>query len=140
VAERVGPRLPGEGSALVARARALPAAAWVVLLVALGVVAAVVVAVVGHNSNRLDYEVDGSFVGGNPKAFTLDYEVTKSPLATAQCVLQAEDADHSVVGQLTDTVGPTDHNQRRTVRTVTIHTTDQAVTAEIASCHLVHTS
>ncbi len=140
MAERVGRGLPGEHSAALARARQLPAAVWFVLLVAAALVVAVVVAIVFHQSHPLEAEIEGGFVGGDPRAFTFSYEVTKSTLSTSACELQAQDEDHSVVGDVTDTVGPTPHNQTRTVRRVTIPTTGQAVTAVIVGCHTVHTS
>jgi hypothetical protein len=139
VAERVGRGLPFEGSPVVARARRLPAAVWFVLLVALGLLAAVVVAVVGHTNNPLDAEVR-NFQVDSPARITVSYQVTKSPLSTSRCQLQAVDVDHDVVGTSDDTVGPTQHNQKTTIRSVTITTSQPAVSAQMGSCSLLHTS
>jgi uncharacterized membrane protein YqiK len=132
VAERVGRGLPGEHSALLARARQLPAAVWFVILVVAALLVAVGVSIVFHNSNPI--------VSDNPKAFVVTYQVTKSTLSTSRCEIQAEDQYMTVVGTVYDVVGPTGKNQRTTVRTLTIPTTDQAVSASVISCHLLHTS
>jgi hypothetical protein len=140
VAERVGRGLPGEHSALLARARQLPAAVWFVILVVAALLVAVGVSIVFHNSNPIDAEMHGGFVSDNPKAFVVTYQVTKSTLSTSRCEIQAEDQYMTVVGTVYDVVGPTGKNQRTTVRTLTIPTTDQAVSASVISCHLLHTS
>lgn len=139
MAERIGRGLPFEHSSAVARARRLPAAVWFVLLVAVALLAAVVVAILGHTSNPLDAEVR-NFQVESATRITVSYEVTKSTLSTSRCALQAVDVDHDVVGTSYDVVGPTDHNQKTTIRSVSIVTTSPAVSAQLGTCSLLHTS
>lgn len=136
MAERVGRRLPG--GSLVARARELPGAVWLVLLVAGAVVAAVVVAVVGHSSNPLTANIVGGFRSDDPHAFTFSYTVTKNPLATSECEIEVQDGSHEKVGSVVDTVGPTPNNVRTTRKQLVVPTRDQGVTAIIDRCHLLH--
>ncbi len=139
MAERVGRGLPFEGSPMLARARRLPASLWFVILVVLALVVAVIVAIVAHTSNPLDAEVR-NFSVTSPTATSVTYQVTKSPLSTSRCQVQAVDVDHDVVGTTDDVIGPTDHNQRTTVKTVTVKTTTIAVSAQLGTCSLLHTS
>jgi hypothetical protein len=139
VAERVGRGLPFEGSATLARARRLPAYLWFVVLVVLALLVAVGVAIVGHTNHPLDAEVR-NFTVTDATATSVTYQVTKSPLSTSRCQVQAVDVDHDIVGTTNDVIGPTDHNQRTTVKTVTVRTSAIAVSAQIGTCSLLHTS
>ncbi|HEX7353764.1 MAG TPA: DUF4307 domain-containing protein [Mycobacteriales bacterium] len=136
MAERVGRTLPGEE--LAARAKHVPAAVWLVLLVAAGIVAAIVVSVVGHSSNDVTATVLGGFRADNPRAFTVSYEVTKNPRSTSECEIEVQDENHDKVGSVIDTIGPTANNVTTTRKQLVIPTSGQGVTAIIDRCHLLH--
>lgn len=123
--------------------RAVPKKTQKILLAAALVLAlvwilwAVIGANTGVNHKLLSYNVVDA------TQTTVDLTVTKSPDATAECVLKAMNESYAVVGWNTITVGPnaTDvgsENGRTTVVRGVLRTDSLAVTGVVETCRIVN--
>lgn len=137
MAERIRHR--GSPTGLTAVIRRVPAGGWAAVVTVVALLAAVVYTVVAAGSPA---QVEDHLVAlhlDRPGAVTVVYELDKAPLARASCTLVAEDTYHTVIGTLTQVIGPNSRNIRSTVHTAVIrlaHPTDVAVTAFLSGCRI----
>ena len=115
-------------------------AKYVVVALSLAV-AAVAVFVVFFNPSdtpAVSYRVL-SLQLGDPEQVVVRFEVTKAPLAEAECVLTATGPDREIVNRLSGVrIGPSP-GERTTRHTATIPTDQRATDAAIATCTITRT-
>ena len=76
---------------------------------------------------------------GDPKQVVVTFEVTKAPLAEAECQVTATGKDREIVNRLTGIRIPPSPDQRTTTHTVTVPTEQPATSAYVASCVVTRT-
>ncbi|MDQ1711369.1 MAG: hypothetical protein QOE45_819 [Frankiaceae bacterium] len=76
---------------------------------------------------------------GDPKQVVVTFEVTKAPLASAECQVTATGESREIVNRLTGIrIGPSP-DQRTTTHTVTVPTDQRATAAAVATCVITRT-
>jgi hypothetical protein len=76
---------------------------------------------------------------GDPKQVVVTFEVTKAPLASAECQVTATGASREIVNRLNGIrIGPSP-GRRTTTHTVTVPTDQQATGAAVATCVVTRT-
>lgn len=134
VAERVNTRTVAFSGQL----RRVPTAAWLVLLIAGGVVTAILVSVLVTPTKATISTHLVAFPGGDdPRQFVVRYQIEKPSHADVTCTVQAIGIEHDIVGSVPDTTPARDDTTRTSTRDVTVPTTKQAVSAEITQCQVV---
>jgi hypothetical protein len=76
---------------------------------------------------------------GDPARAVVTFEVTKAPLASAECEVSATGAHRDIVNRLAGIVIGPSPGQRTTTHTVTVPTDQQATAAAVATCVITRT-
>jgi len=115
----------------------MPTAGWIVLLIAGGVITALIVSVVAVPSkSAITTQLAGLPSGSTAQQFNVRYDIDKPSHADVTCTVQALGGDHSVVGSISDTTPARNDSKRSITRQVTVPTTKQAVSAQIVDCEI----
>jgi hypothetical protein len=115
-------------------------AKWVVIGLSclVGAVGLFVVLFLPSKTPPVSYRVI-SVALGDPKQVVVTFEVTKAPLAEAECQVTATGPNREIVNRLTGIRIPPSPDQRTTTHTVTVPTEQQATSAAVASCVVTRT-
>lgn len=115
-------------------------APWVVLAIVVVLVLAVLGSLVfQHRSDTIDYNVRTYQVVSDTEV-RVSFDISKAPLAEAQCDVQAVGRDGSVVGELPAVVvGPRRDSRRVSTVSVVVPTRQRAVDADVPDCRITRT-
>jgi hypothetical protein len=137
VAERVDQR----ALRLSAQLSRVPTLGWLALLVTGGILAAVIVSVVGAatGGDKVSSQLVSLPPGATSTALPVRYQVVAPADKPAQCEIDAVGKDFGVVGTLIDKIPARADGDRTTTRSIVVRTSVLAVSANIINCKVLHT-